>query len=484
MVDDCEDVCKPSSAAVAGENPVPFVRGLSFPEFSPVLHPDPFARSATRKKSWGEPIIPKHSDEVSERRGRRTVMRTYEELGALLDSAAADEPNPMPSDPNLEECYWLHRISTYLGMGPTKLGALLDEDVWKLGSANCYGCVGSTRPGGPTAGTTAEHQKSFAAKHISRCRDGRADTESEYDFMFGLNLAGIGFSCNKGLNHGIANQDNVAVFVTDDIEGRQWKIACVFDGHGGDGHIISHMASRIALWCILKLLQVTKGNIDSVEGCLNDVFGLIHAALVIAGNDKAFDVNSSGTTGTVVLVRAGDDVGTPAEAICAWVGDSRCVLGARKPDDKKPEGTTIASYTAFSTDHKPEDEEEKKRIEANGGVVARLPGDVPYRVFNIGTTRPGLAMSRSFCDLLARNCGVTWEPSVNRQKLDHTQFIFLASDGVWEFMKTREVGSMIYKMGRENVQEACAKVYQESNSRWLEEEGDVVDDITAICIWL
>lgn len=66
---------------------------------------------------------------------------------------------------------------------------------------------------------------------------------------------------------------------------------------------------------------------------------------------------------------------------------------------------------------------------------------------------PGLAMSRSFGDLIAAQCGVICEPG--NQKVwfliitlylldikhflieDDDKFIVIASDGVWEFLNNR-----------------------------------------------
>ena len=64
-----------------------------------------------------------------------------------------------------------------------------------------------------------------------------------------------------------------------------------------------------------------------------------------------------------------------------------------------PAGSTIA----LSTDHKPDLPEERKRIEACGGVVTPAgPGGRPARVWADG--RVGLAMSRSIGDFECKRC--------------------------------------------------------------------------------
>jgi serine/threonine protein phosphatase PrpC len=67
----------------------------------------------------------------------------------------------------------------------------------------------------------------------------------------------------------------------------------------------------------------------------------------------------SGCTSVVACI-------TPSYIICANAGDSRCVMG------------TGGGTKPLSEDHKPNDEGEKKRIEAAGGVVSwkRVDGDL------------------------------------------------------------------------------------------------------------
>ncbi|EGR31750.1 protein phosphatase 2c, putative, partial [Ichthyophthirius multifiliis] len=53
---------------------------------------------------------------------------------------------------------------------------------------------------------------------------------------------------------------------------------------------------------------------------------------------------------------------------------------------------------------------------------------------------PGLAMSRSFGDLIAAQCGVICEPDIKILDIQcEDKFIVIASDGVWEFLNNRDV---------------------------------------------
>lgn len=50
-------------------------------------------------------------------------------------------------------------------------------------------------------------------------------------------------------------------------------------------------------------------------------------------------------------------------------------------------------------------------------------------------------------------------------------------------MSNEEVTSIIYEFGRIGASLACDKIMKLAWSRW-EEEGDVVDDISFVIVWL
>lgn len=62
--------------------------------------------------------------------------------------------------------------------------------------------------------------------------------------------------------------------------------------------------------------------------------------------------------------------------------------------------------------------------------------------------------------------------------------MILASDGVWEFIYSQEAVDIVSGVLREGrtVTEACQELIEQSAQRWVEEEGDYRDDITAIII--
>ena len=150
------------------------------------------------------------------------------------------------------------------------------------------------------------------------------------------------------------------------------------------------------------------------------------------------DTDLSGTTCVMALIRGRD-------VTCFNIGDSRCVVGKLVEGG---DGKLVAED--ISQDHKPDDPEEKVRIEGNGGrVETRIYDDGyvgPARVYLQFAQVPGLAMSRSLCDTVAKEAGVISEPEITEFKLEQDiKVMILASDGLWEFMSSQEVMDIVSK---------------------------------------
>lgn len=149
------------------------------------------------------------------------------------------------------------------------------------------------------------------------------------------------------------------------------------------------------------------------------------------GEDDVTDTltDDSGTTAVVVLL-------TPRWIICANAGDSRAIYS-------KSNGRAIP----LSYDHKPDDEEEERRIIEAGGQVhgGRVDGD--------------LAVSRGFGDFRFKlnetkdqvEQRVSPLPDIIVQNRDSTndEFILLACDGVWDVVTNKECTNMVHDMFQE-----------------------------------
>ena len=142
---------------------------------------------------------------------------------------------------------------------------------------------------------------------------------------------------------------------------------------------------------------------------------------------------------SAALVGGGSEAGRRT-LVVANVGDSRAVLCA---GDGQP--------VALSDDHKPDRADERKRVEALGGVVHKnipgfagalpdwmAPGELPYRVYH-ANGEGGLAMSRAIGDAGLAPLVVA-DPEVTTRVLrEDDKFVVLASDGVWDVLTNKEV---------------------------------------------
>lgn len=227
----------------------------------------------------------------------------------------------------------------------------------------------------------------------------------------------------KGLKPGNPNwknQDNF--FVIENVDGRSdVSLYCVLDGHGEHGHHVSRRTRE-------NFPQHIKSSNFDVKRAFYNMQNELCTC--------EYDVRCSGAT-CVLAILNGNRLSV------SNCGDSRAVLGRRNPN---------GSVSAFplSSDHKPDQPEERKRIlacgghvgcrhvlvqgEGRGGPVSMPVG--PCRVWyqNRGETL-GLAMSRSLGDSVVHRCGVSAEPETFEHSVcSQDEFLIIATDGVWDVL--------------------------------------------------
>ncbi|KAK0601564.1 hypothetical protein LWI29_025353 [Acer saccharum] len=163
--------------------------------------------------------------------------------------------------------------------------------------------------------------------------------------------------------------------------------------------------------------------------------------------EKTLDLGRGGSTAvTAILINC-------QKLLVANIGDSRAVVcknGVAKQ---------------LSVDHEPS--MEKETIESKGGFVSNFPGDVP-RVDG------QLAVARAFGDKSLK-IHLSSEPHVEVEMIDDdTEFIILASDGLWKVMTNQEAVDAI-----KNIKDA------RSAAKHLTEEALVrqsTDDISCVVV--
>lgn len=196
--------------------------------------------------------------------------------------------------------------------------------------------------------------------------------------------------------------------------------AGVFDGHGIDGH-------KVAKACVAHLEDLVTGKksplsktkealIDysgrpEIEDVFNNPNRFMRTAICNLHETIAFSSdlkpNLSGTTATVAIIdRKKINLG--------WVGDSKAVLFVTSDEDFKD----LIPYNITSM-HNLKSDEEQQRIKDAGGIVRAVGGNLfktvsssntgPLRVFKTGADLPGLMVSKSIGDTIAKTIGVSHE---------------------------------------------------------------------------
>lgn len=270
---------------------------------------------------------------------------------------------------------------------------------------------------------------------------------------------------------GLADDKNVTFF-------------CVFDGHGPEGAHVSHYVRDEYFQCVAEayadhINRLSSSSASRKASVSMDIMSetFHRAAQIMADKVRVagIDVSVSGTTAVGMLV-------CDRDVFVANIGDSRAVLATFNADEQK----YVRRYE--TRDHKPDDPDERQRIEASNGRVFEWGS---YRVWLQDVDMPGLAMSRSFGDSVAKSVGVTSDPDVTHvDKVpfgdgEHPSFAVLASDGIWEFITTEEciefISNCIMNLNMD-PQNACDALVEEALDRWSAEE-DVVDDITVALVY-
>ncbi|XP_019708050.1 probable protein phosphatase 2C 59 isoform X2 [Elaeis guineensis] len=127
--------------------------------------------------------------------------------------------------------------------------------------------------------------------------------------------------------------------------------------------------------------------------------------------------------------------------------------------------TKSAIAIAVSRDHKPDQTDERQRIEDAGGFVMWA-----------GTWRVGgvLAVSRAFGDRFLKQFVVA-DPEIQEEVVDGSlEFLILASDGLWDVVSNEEAVEMIKPI--EDPEQAARRLMQEAYQRGS------ADNITCVVV--
>ena len=179
----------------------------------------------------------------------------------------------------------------------------------------------------------------------------------------------IGHSSLQGFRP--SNED--AHLIYEIIEGH--TITAIFDGHAGSyaaEFVSANLARVLAMTPAWRKYVEKMEDVELIRDALVQTYEELDEELMMTEQmQSGFDM--SGCTAVTVMI-------TPTHIVCASVGDSRCVIG-----------TVDGEAISLSEDHKPENFDERKRIEEAGGFVfmnrvngelamSRALGDFQYKI--------------------------------------------------------------------------------------------------------
>jgi serine/threonine protein phosphatase PrpC len=263
----------------------------------------------------------------------------------------------------------------------------------------------------------------------------------------------------------------------------------VFDGHGGKE--VSLYVKKVFVNELKKLESFKSGN---YEQALREIFKKMDDLIQTPagetelkkikeayggdsmqgfgmGSDPSMPISQfTGCTATVVLI-------SKDSIYCANAGDSRTVLArSSKTNQVEP----------LSEDHKPDNAEEKARIEAAGGFVeenrvngslnlSRSLGDFEYK------SNP----KKSYKEQM-----VTCDPEVKRvsRQPNHDEFIILACDGIWDCLTSEEAVTRVRKglaerSAKEKINEVIENIFDDIIATdILSSSGVGTDNMTCVVV--
>ncbi|CAM6070187.1 unnamed protein product [Sphagnum tenellum] len=215
------------------------------------------------------------------------------------------------------------------------------------------------------------------------------------------------------------------------VDSQEIGLFGVFDGHGG-----SRAAEYLQNHLFENLLKHPKF-LDDTKSVITEVYLKTDQDFLKDAKNQNRDAGS--TASTAVLV--GDHL------LVANVGDSRAVI------------CKGGKAVALSTDHKPNQTDERQRIENAGGVVMWA-----------GTWRVGgiLAVSRAFGDRLLKQYVVA-DPEIQEDTIEKgVDFLVLASDGLWDVVSNDDAVEMVANIlnaEEADAEEAANKLTKEAYRR-------------------
>ncbi|KAH0686688.1 hypothetical protein KY284_017241 [Solanum tuberosum] len=272
-------------------------------------------------------------------------------------------------------------------------------------------------------------------------------------------------------------EDDAVIIQSDDLDG--FTYAAVFDGHAGFSSV-KFLREELYKECVTALqggLLLNRKDLNAIRKALQEAFENADRKLLnrLESSEKE---DESGATATAVFV--GNDT-----LIIAHVGDSSVVLSRSGKaeiltNSHRPYGNNKVSL------------QEIRRINEAGGwivngricndiSVSRAFGDMRFKTKKKEMLEKGVKerrWSEKFISRIQfRGDLVIASPDVLQVKLgSDTEFVLLASDGLWDYMKSDEIVDFVRNQLREHgdVQIACEALARLALDRRTQDNVSIV----------
>lgn len=278
-------------------------------------------------------------------------------------------------------------------------------------------------------------------------------------------------------NHGKSNENQDSYVSKSSTTGSKSLIG-VFDGHGEQGKRVSEFASTQIARSLFTNRDLQSDPVSALASAFMETQQKIERA-------HSFDAFHSGTTAVAAYKHRN-------RLYVANVGDSRAVLGCALGTSRSGSHEPGILAVDLSSDHRPDRDDEKRRILADGGTVhqsaipMRQTFGGPPRLVRVGpervwdrTGRCGLCVTRSLGDI-SMHPWVTAIPEVTEREIGpKDKLVILGSDGVWDRVASQEAVDIAAR--HRDPSAAAREITSVARQRWYQQtDGQMSDDITAV----
>ncbi|XP_020694345.1 probable protein phosphatase 2C 74 isoform X1 [Dendrobium catenatum] len=269
--------------------------------------------------------------------------------------------------------------------------------------------------------------------------------KEDEDLGRGMEVEGNGYwlVSRRGTRH---RMEDGYVAITNIHEDSKQAVFGVLDGHGGRA-CVDFVSQKLGNNIIKALEEVKEDNEeDKLESAIKTAYLTTDREFLSQGV-------SSGTCVATILIKDG-------KLHVSNAGDCRVVMSKKGVAD------------VLTSDHRPEREDERIRIENSGGYVSCYNG--------VWRVQDSLAISRAIGDVNMKKWIIS-EPETRIIQLNKDcEFLIMASDGLWDKVSNQEAVDVVRQ--RKNSMQACKDLVEISCSRGNRDDVTVmVVDLRSFC---